>query len=1081
MTVFQLVRRPAVMTPPLIPDDEQWRVIRHREGPLLVIGGPGTGKTTALVEAVTERVVEGVDPQRILVLAFGRRAAGRLRDRLSARLGAARAAVGESATTAEPLVRTFHAYAFGLLRKAAAELGDPAPRLLTGPEQDVVIRDLVDPADDQVSWPEGMRAALPTRAFAAQLRDLLLRAAERGIGPRDLAAEGRRLGRADWSAAGRFLEQYLQVLALRDATSRGSVAYDYAELVRAAASLLTDEPELLAAERRRLSYVYVDDLADTDPAQLDLLALVAGGGVPLVAFADPDSSTFAFRGADPAGVSAFPDRFRAADGGGAPTLTLSRCHRAGPDLLAATRRVARRLRGPSRHRALTSTVDDAGRLAVHTFRSPAGEAAFVAHKLREAHLVDGVPWSGMAVIVRSMHRQLAGVQRALAQADVPTSTHAEDLALHLQPAVSPLLLLLRCALLPERLDEDAAIALLHSPLGGADPLAERRLRQGLRALALAAGDTRPSGVLLVEALREPAELAAVERRWAAPAKAVAGLLATARETAARPGATAEDVLWAVWRSTGLAERWAAASLRTAGPGALADQRRAAAADRDLDAVLALFDAASRFVDRLPGARTEVFLDHVLSQDLPADSIAPVADRGDAVRILTAHAAKGLEWDVVAVVGVQEGVWPDLRLRGSLLGSEMLVDVSAGRATAGPATGGQFAASQTAALLDEERRLFYVATTRACRQLLVTAVSAGGSGAVEGDEQPSRFLDEIVLDELAMEDGEPPTALPTTTPPRAFTLPALVAELRTVVTDPGTDSGRRQAAAAQLARLATAGVRGAHPDDWWGLRPLSDEGPLVEPGDRVTITPSTVESALRCGLQWLLRRHGGEPPATAQQGIGNLVHAAAMLAHDATVDRAELAAYVSARFDAIELAARWLAERESARADQMLDRLVGWLSANPRRLAAIEREFLVRLGEGVEIKGRVDRLEIDDEGRLVVIDLKTGKSKPTVAEVAEHPQLGAYQAAVEAGAFAELGSESGGAALVQLGSRSGPPEQSQPPLADAADPAWAGALIHRAASTMAASTFEAVANAGCRTCPVRTACPISGKGRQVHEE
>ena len=135
--------------------------------------------------------------------------------------------------------------------------------------------------------------------------------------------------------------------------------------------------------------------------------------------------------------------------------------------------------------------------------------------------------------------------------------HAEDLPLHLQPAVAPLLLLLRCALDPDALDEEAAVALLHSPLGGADPLAERRLRQGLRALALAAGDRRPSGELLVEALRDPAELAMVERRWAAPARTVGRLLATAREAAARPGATAEEVLWAVWRDSGLAERWSA--------------------------------------------------------------------------------------------------------------------------------------------------------------------------------------------------------------------------------------------------------------------------------------------------------------------------------------------------------------------------------------------------------------------------------------------------------------------------------------------------------------------------------------------
>jgi ATP-dependent exoDNAse (exonuclease V) beta subunit len=689
---------------------------------------------------------------------------------------------------------------------------------------------------------------------------------------------------------------------------------------------------------------------------------------------------------------------------------------------------------------------------VRTFHTGTTEAAFIAHRLREAHLLHGIPWSRMAILVRSTARQLAGLQRAMAQSGVPTTTAAEDLPLHVQPAVAPLLLLLRCALEPGHLDEQAAIALLHSPLGGADPLAERRLRQGLRALALAAGDRRPSGVLLVEALNEPAELAAVEARWAAPARAVAGLLATARETAAREQSTVEDVLWAVWSASGLADRWAGASGRGG--------HRGAAADRDLDAVVTLFDAAARFVDRLPGARTEVFLDHVLGQDLPADSIAPHADRGSAVRILTAHASKGLEWDVVAIAGVQEGAWPDLRLRGSVLGSEVLVDVLAGRELE--------LVGRLSALLDEERRLFYVAATRARRWLLVTAVSAG-----DEEEQPSRFLDELGLD--GGDPGSQPAAPP---PPRPLTLPSLVAELRTVAADANATPDRKSAAASVLARLAAAGVPGASPDEWWGLRPLSDDRPLVDEGEPVTVTPSTVESLDRCSLRWLLERHGGASGPSPEQGIGNLVHAAAMLASDASVDRAALVGYVADRFDAIELSARWLAGRERDRAEAMLDKLIGWLAANPRRLVAIEQDFLVQLDQNVEIKGRVDRLEIDDQGRLVVIDLKTGKSAPTNADLAEHPQLGAYQAAVEAGAFAES-STSGGAALVQLGGDSGSArEQVQPPLHDSDDPGWARAMVRRTGQAMAASTFDAVANNKCRVCPVRTSCPISGKGRQV---
>jgi RecB family exonuclease len=313
----------------------------------------------------------------------------------------------------------------------------------------------------------------------------------------------------------------------------------------------------------------------------------------------------------------------------------------------------------------------------------------------------------------------------------------------------------------------------------------------------------------------------------------------------------------------------------------------------------------------------------------------------------------------------------------------------------------------------------------------------------------------------------------------------VAELRTVAVGSDQTPSRRWAAAAELARLATAGVPGAHPDEWWGLRPLSDDRPLVDEGQPVKVTPSSMESALRCSLRWLLERHGGAAPPGPAQGVGNLVHAAAMLAEDANADREKLVEYVSARFDAIELAARWLAGPEQERAQGMVDKLLRWLAANPRRLLAIEHEFTVRLEDEkrpIQLTGRVDRLEVDENGRLVVIDLKTGKTTTvSAADVEEHAQLAGYQAAVDAGAFADHGAESGGAALVQLGPGKDAREQMQLPLADATDPQWAYAMVRRTAETMAAATFSAVANSRCRVCPVRTSCPISGKGRQVVED
>ncbi len=211
-TGYRLVRptRAAAPPPPVL-DAAQQAVVAHRSGPLVVLAGPGTGKTTTLVEAAAARVADGAPVESMLMLTFGRRAAGELRDRLTVRLGR---------TVREPIARTFHSYAFGVLRMAAVADGLPAPRLLSGPEQDLMLRELVA-GDLAVTVPAAARpgrrsstAALATSAFAGELRDLLMRAIERGLSGDDLAALGRKRGREDWVAAGAMLTQYQDVTAL---------------------------------------------------------------------------------------------------------------------------------------------------------------------------------------------------------------------------------------------------------------------------------------------------------------------------------------------------------------------------------------------------------------------------------------------------------------------------------------------------------------------------------------------------------------------------------------------------------------------------------------------------------------------------------------------------------------------------------------------------------------------------------------------------------------------------------------------------------------------------------------------------
>jgi RecB family exonuclease len=390
-----------------------------------------------------------------------------------------------------------------------------------------------------------------------------------------------------------------------------------------------------------------------------------------------------------------------------------------------------------------------------------------------------------------------------------------------------------------------------------------------------------------------------------------------------------------------------------------------------------------------------------------------------------------------------------------------VDLVAGRH---PAT-----VASLAPRLAEERRLFYVAVTRARRQLLVSAVMGE-------EEAPSRFLSELDGRELTQDD------MPVTEPLRGTHLGSLVAELRAVVTDPGAPSGDREAAAAQLARLAAANVPGADPDQWWGLLPLSDDGPVADPQQPVPVSPSRIESFLDCEVRALLADLGVRAGEQAAASLGTLVHEIAATAPP-DADVAKLEDMLDARWSELDFGAAWFAEHERVRAGEILARLAGWLRSSRAGLELVgaERRFSVQVGDA-QLSGSVDRLERDQDGRLVVVDLKTGKRKPAAADVPSNAQLGAYQLAVEHGAFAADGQRCGGAMLVQLAGGAKAAEQRQPPLSEAADRRWVENEVASVAARMRGNRFTAtVSSRICRMCDVRASCPIQPEGRQVTEQ
>ncbi len=1043
----------AVADAPVL-DQHQRAVVDHDGGPLLVLAGPGTGKTTTLVEAVVDRIDNrGLDPEQVLVLTFSRRAADELRDKVTARL---------RRTTSTPMSSTFHSFCYGLLRSCQSpELYAEPLRLLSSPEQDVRLRELLRHSRDvgTVDWPESLDAALSTRGFAREVHAVLSRARELGLAPDDLSRLGREASRPEWVAAGVFMEEYLTVLDFEG-------ALDYSELIHRAV-LLAESSDVQADLRARFAAVFVDEYQDTDPGQVRLLRALAGDGRDLVVVGDPDQSIYAFRGADVRGILDFPAAFPRSDGSPARVIALQTTRRFGSRLLVASRRIAsgigvsgaidldtfRRFRTP----VAAESPFGPGRVEVATYSSSGAEADHIADLVRRSHLEDGVPWSQIAVLVRSGVLAIPGLRRSLVGAGVPVEVAGDEVPLRAEPAVQPLLSALSACLDPEAMSVETAHQLVTSPLADVDAASLRRLGRRLRRRARLDGEETPapSAELIRQALVSPALLADSTDPGAVAVRRLGELLATVHAQLAGDE-PAEQALWSLWQGT----RWPR-RLRAAVEGSDAAAR---AANRDLDSICALFEVAARAEEKQQHTSVAAFLDEIQAQQIPADARADVGVSGEAVRLLTAHRSKGLEWRVVVVAGVQEGSWPDLRRRGSLLQADRLGDH------------GLVEPASIAAMLAEERRLFYVAATRARERLVVTAVAAPEQ---DGD-QPSRLLDVL---------GVHPTSV-VGRPERPMSLPGLVASLRRVAADPTQSEGLRLAAAARLARLADERAGGrllapaADPADWWGLRDRTTSESPVRPADQpLALSGSALGGLLECPLRWFLSREAaGEAARSSAMGFGNVLHVLAdHLVKTEGVTRESLVALLDSVWGGLQFDSPWIADRERTEAAAAVDRLLAWHRARPEReVLATEADFDVTVPlegvEGVRLRGRVDRLERDTSGDLRVVDYKTSKNPPSGASLADNPQLGLYQLAADRGAFADYAgahARSGGAELVQLRVDSGgmPKVQSQAPQ----DPDESGrrpveVQLLSAAEAVRAERFDAMLGGHCQFCDFRSMCP-----------
>lgn len=1055
-----LFRKPQPQS--IVFDEEQRKVITHRGSPLVVLGGPGVGKSASLVARAQSYIADGLDPDQLLVLTYDRHRASELNDQIFAE---------SKRATSGSLVKTFPALAFAILRLYRARAGKNPPRLFAGPEQEYFIRELLAGAAEfnLYRWPEQVLNASQTSAFARELRDLIARATEHDIFPQALLTMSKNENFPLWEAASNFYRNYRELSGLAHEN-----AFDSSEMIYQATLALEQDREFRDDIRSRHRVILVDEFHESDLAHRKLLEALYSDELTL--YVDPDSAIGRFRGADPESIPTIFDRYVDSSGNPARQITLMRDYRAAKPItdLAVAISQGFSLSRMSAHRLRSCATAESGidvapaikdSITLAQCESIHDEARLIAQHFQGKHLREGIPYGQMAVIIRSPSTRATTLRRVFASLNIPVREEIQSLPLNKQPAVAPLITLasLAFALAGKTLTKEGAEELLPNALidelllsryGGADFLTLKRIRSTL-INSRESDDTRSSHQII----RDYLTTSVADLEWSefAPIKRISDLLANGKK-AVRPGATSEDVLWALWSSaqddTGapLAQRWQLDAIE-------GDE----SADRDLDGVLALFEAAARYADQRPGNTGDAFIKQLLFESIASDTIAARAQRPDVVSILTTHAAKGREWSVVAVAGVEEGVWPNLTPRGSLLGSERLVESQrAGSAT--DRTSREYQLAALSALKDDERRLFYNAITRAKSSLMITATA--------GEEaRPSQFFNEVVeilnIDELELVSIERGLYV---TPTR------LVAALRKEAES--ANEVRSREAISILSYLHQSGIRVANPDSWFGAREISTTAPLFSDSESIRLSPSSLDTLHKCPLKWALEFTGGRDSDSTAQIIGTTFHAlAAKLKAGATLSelQEEMELLWKQLSDQLDLGSGWSGKAELDRALDMLEKVVQYHNESGRELLAVEKSFTISIGK-VKISGSVDRLEVTSDGELYVVDLKTSKTAITKPEAKEHPQLAVYQLAINEGAFADLtdGKSSAGAELFYPSVNKEGAVRPQPPMAGDA----VREIIEKDGATVASAKFLAIDNKLCEFCALRASCPVRPEGRSL---
>ncbi len=1003
-TVWPRQRRPSptllLVTTEHRIDPADWaEAIANTEGPQLIVGGPGTGKTEFLVRrALSLLESAGVDPEEILLLSFSRRGVADLKTRVQNGLTRSYTAVPAS---------TFHSLASRLLESHAERAFNwtTMPSLLTGPEQVALVHELLA-AEDTDAWPLPFRSLLSTNSFAREVTDFFLRCQEQlidGAQLQDLAE-----ARSDWKGLPELLIRYEETLRLRQ-------RIDYGTLIGRAVSSL-EHPDVARAVGAQYRYLLVDEYQDTTNAQVRLLQGMCSSHRNLTVAADPYQSIYSFRGADLSNVARFPSDFADAEGQPAERLVLTTSFRVPAAILGAAERVtAGSLPGSAG--PVTPAAGD-GRVDAYLFDQQTQEAEWIAEEIDRLHLQEQLPYSQMAVFVRSKRRFLPELSRVLERRKIPHDLPDSRLADH--PAVR---LILDCVIAATEPDPEAGRALRRILLGPLFSIPLGRLREIDRERVREGVDWTEA---LTTHLEDGSALAALftETRWATAKPAVEGF-------------------WHIWETLPQFVSVVEHPQRQ-------DERAAWSS---------LAQVLGRLFERDPQATLVDYVRLTEDEDFEARPLLSYkTPRQDRLTLTTLHQSKGLEFDTVFIADAVEGVFPDLRSRESLLGSRHL-------SPSLPADPVAYRAFR----LQEEMRLAYTAMTRGYRRVIWTATS---SGFEEGQGMPSRFLPMVAgVASLAEAVRRPPEHITPVT--------SLEAEawLRRILRDPREGRPRRLAALAVLGLGKAWGLRA--PADFAGIRePGPDQGIVAE---GFALSPSQAESYATCPRRYVFERrlHVGDD-ATSFLLFGTLIHETLERAEASAVeagDRHTCLDVALAEFDSLWEPSDFGGEPWATAWYRRAVEIITFLYERwPSRGVPIALERPLNLNiDGVLWRGKADRIELDN-GVVRIVDYKTGSRIPTLADASASIQLGFYVLALRADEhIAQFGSVD--EAELWFPANTGAKTVTVRRF-DVQHLGRVEEAMREAARGIAAEEWPATPNPYCDRCRVRIVCPEWPEGKEA---